>query len=154
MNTSLHSNSKFASQVPSVFEISRYFYSDEISITWLSNPTFHPFVRERLIWCANRAAKPAKWRLPQNVLGHSNLRPDAKPEHPCTFLRRCWFRAAHDEIYGMNGHGPYEAVDPRSIRVGQPSRKPRILDAWPLILYRDDEWPDLFHPNLENWGWF
>ena len=97
-------------------------------IVWVNGhqPEEHVFVREGSFVHHTRAGSPARSKLPAGLVAYAELAPEAQPDILYgAFVRRCWWRAPHDEaVYGATT-SPMEAVDPCSIRPCRPSRPPR-----------------------------
>lgn len=97
---------------------------NEEAIVWLEDPTSYRYVREWIIRTTYRQRRPFRKDCPGRMLGYATLKKSCPPAGRARFQRRCWFLYSHDPYPGEYGH-PAEAVDPLSIRVGQPSDDPR-----------------------------
>ena len=102
---------------------SSYDYSQELDITWLRDPLQFHYLREEGRDMNSRARGPGKsrplTRSPNILVGYVKLKPTAKAGSPGRFHRRYWWLMERD-LSDFSGW-KCEAVDPRSIRVGQPS---------------------------------
>ena len=83
------------------------------------------YVRESYVMRSRRSGKPG-WRGEGRLVGYAELRPDAPGIGPQAFERRVfWLK---DQDRDTSPDGPYatgtpaEAVDPRTVAVGQAGR--------------------------------
>lgn len=92
---------------------------DEEEIVWLEDVSAQPYVRESVAGRLQRRGKIRCWR--GRCVGYANLRRDMPLPRIKGFARRYWWLAPEDPYDG--GGYPIEAVDPRSVRIGQPSAR-------------------------------
>lgn len=94
-------------------------WRDEAEIVWVAGgPDDYPYVREVAYDLYTRTRTPRRDICGGRLVAYATLRPTATPSYPGMFLRRLWWLAPHDPYPA----GPVEAVDPRSLAPGQPSR--------------------------------
>lgn len=94
----------------------------ENGIVWLEDPEGFVYVRERVIDSPFRATRPRKVGSNERMVGYSTLAPEAKRREGSMryyggFERRAFTVAPWDPYPGC----PIEAVDPTSVRPGEPS---------------------------------
>lgn len=107
--------------------LAAYAYDQEDGITWLEDPSAFRQLREALVLCRFRARQPHAAQGAQ-LVAYATLRHDARPERTHRFLRRVWYAIPHEEADAL----PAEAVEPRSIRAGEPSLR-AVASFLPLI---------------------
>lgn len=102
---------------------SAYDYSQEAKIVWLKNPLQYHYLREATRKMNFRAKPPGRAqpivREPNILVGYVNLKPTAQSDSPGRFVRRYWWLMDRD-VDDVNGWKA-EAVDPASVKAGQPS---------------------------------
>ena len=100
----------------------------ESRIVWLRDPLQFTYLRESVIHSNRRRGKI---RFPIGdlafVVGYSEISPNRKPAWPYYgWDRRIWWLKTYDHDLDPDGvyktGGPYEAVDPASIKAGQRSK--------------------------------
>jgi hypothetical protein len=92
----------------------------EEDIVWVEDPTNLRYVRETDKILPNRAGRPGKRYISGRLVAYSTLKsktPSLPPKGTAQFRRRVWFLTDSDFYDG----GPAEAVDPKTIKAGQPS---------------------------------
>lgn len=99
---------------------SDYDYLQELNIVWLQDPFQFRYLREGAQRMSFRARGPGR-HVPNMLVGYVTLKPTAKATNPGWFHRRLWWVEERDLSHPG---GPIEAVDPRSVQAGKPSRKP------------------------------
>lgn len=95
--------------------------TDELEIKWIMDISKIDYVREGVVYCSRRKAKP-KCSHPA-LVGYAILKPEAKGISPGIFKRRYFWLAEHDRYYYPEGvyktGAPSEAVDPRTVVPGR-----------------------------------
>jgi hypothetical protein len=98
---------------------------DEEEIIWLIDPSGLDYVRQFLnCYACRRDTKPRRGDYPgQGLVGYAILKPEAKAKGGL-YKRRYFWLNSNDRYYkpqGVYKHGcPSEAVDPRTIKPGEP----------------------------------
>lgn len=100
--------------------------ADEQAIVWLEDASQLPYVRETVAYCAHRAARPGRGRLPQDDTGqcrlvaYSTLRRQASSRGG-SFERRIFWLKSYDPY--LDGGCPAEAVDPATVKPRRPAAR-------------------------------
>ncbi|MEU8892972.1 DUF6009 family protein [Streptomyces sp. NPDC048442] len=98
----------------------------EVEIVWLEEPD-HDYVRQALDKQPKRRGQP-RYARDGRLIGYANLSPDAQASYDSgLFTRRTFFLLPHDRSHAPHGDyevgAPLEAVDPSTVRPGEPGRK-------------------------------
>lgn len=108
------------------FSTTRHHHTElhhETEIIWLEDVEALTYVREAILLVRNRRGKPKIHADDTRLVGYANLGPQA----PATngFARRRVFTLRDYDPYGEEPFQmPEEAVDPRTVEIGVPGRKP------------------------------
>lgn len=106
-----------------VIRDSSYRYEDEEDVIWLESAEGLPYLRE-VVEGGDRTRR-LKPHFNRRIIAYTRLKPNAKPDRgyqnaSAGYRRRYWYISSQDPYQG----GPIEAVDPKTIIAGQPSRAP------------------------------
>lgn len=103
---------------------------DEADIIWLVDPSGIPYVREEDWLTTRRNSQPPKSTPDWQVVGHSTAKGKKRSRGQSYYRLRLFTLRPHDRANDPNGvykiGYPAEAVDPLSVKVGVPSRKPHL----------------------------
>jgi len=98
---------------------------NEERLVWLEDVDGLDYVRESRVVRTRRSGNLV-WRGEGRLVGYAELRPDAPGIGPQAFERRVFWLKDHDRDSSPDGPfatgTPAEAVDPRTVAVGQAGR--------------------------------